>query len=97
FCIRTLLSKAFSLREAKGCCITFFSYMRVVRILGPPMLFKIQFVDILSGDYVCRKPRKISQNLSPHPLWNRNSSRVLAFLCVSYVVKLERTRLHLFI
>ncbi|KAL9279984.1 hypothetical protein AtNW77_Chr5g0103631 [Arabidopsis thaliana] len=45
FCMRTH-SKAFSLRVAKGCCATFFSSMEVVRILGPPLLIKIQFVDI---------------------------------------------------
>ncbi|KAF8077469.1 hypothetical protein N665_1034s0008, partial [Sinapis alba] len=80
FCIMTL-SKAFSLREAKGCCITFFTYMRVVRISGPHMLFKTLF-----------EAQEDLKNLSPpHPLWNRNSSRILAFLCVGYVVKLERT------
>ncbi|KAG7551217.1 hypothetical protein ISN45_Aa06g019080 [Arabidopsis thaliana x Arabidopsis arenosa] len=74
-------SKAFSLREAKGCCATFFSSMGVVRILGPPLLIKIQFVDICLEITSAGNPGRSHKSL-PHPLWNRNSSRILAFLCL---------------
>ncbi|CAH8271602.1 unnamed protein product [Arabidopsis lyrata] len=59
-------SKAFSLREAKGCCATFFSSMGGGSDLGTTSADQDSICGYLSGDYVCRKPRKISQ-ISPPP------------------------------
>lgn len=47
-------SKAFSLREAKGCCATFFSSMGGGSDLGTTSADQDSICGYLSGDYVCR-------------------------------------------
>ncbi|XP_020875824.1 uncharacterized protein LOC110227061 [Arabidopsis lyrata subsp. lyrata] len=54
FCMRTH-SKAFSLREAKGCCATFFSSMGGGSDLGTTSADQDSICGYLSGDYVCRE------------------------------------------